>query len=233
MRALTLALPLSLLACSGDASDDKASPSTTETGTPTVGDDDDDDTTVVDGDDDDDTTVGDDDDDTTIGDDDDDDTTTSGTHVCHTDPLALQVGTGIVMFEPLTQGAEVIIVHGPQGGWHIDIGGEVGGTTDLIEISSVITRNSTGVVIAGDQQPSRIALPGWSSETCLGAFYGITTYVDDDPATDQAYICGMEGETLTIELTVTDLSFPAKSVTETLEVTMALDPIDEKPCAAL
>ena len=57
--------------------------------------------------------------------------------------------------------------------------------------------------------------------------------VDDDPATDQAYICGMEGETLTIELTVTDLSFPAKSVTETLEVTMALDPIDEKPCAAL
>jgi len=220
MRAMSLALPLLLLACSGGG-DDK----TTADGTDTSPSGDDDDVTSS-GDDDDDT-AGDDDDD----DDDDDDTT--GTHACHDGPLELSVGTGAIMFEPLSTGSPVTIVHGPQGGWHIDIAGEVTGTTDIVEVASVITLASSGDAIAGDQQPTRIALSDWDDAGCTGNFFGITTYVDDIPSTDQQAICDMEGETLTIELTVTDLSAPSITITEVLDVTMALDAIDVKPCSTM
>jgi len=215
MRSFTIALPLLVaVACSG-GSDDKAG----DSGITNTGDDDD--------------VTGDDDDDVPGDDDDDDDDTVTATHTCHDTPMALSVGTGLDMFEPLNPSDEITVVHGPQGGWHIDIGGEVTGTTDLVEVSSTITVVSTGDVIAGDQQPTRIALFGWDESSCTGTFFGITTYVDDIPSTDQEFVCGLEAETLEIELTVTDLSAPSKTITETLEVTMALDPVDEKPCAAI
>ena len=104
MRNLLLFLALGLGACGG--SDDPKD---------TSGDDDDDDTTTS-GDDDD--TTGDDDDDAT-GDDDD----TTDEDPCEPPGQAtLEIGLGLSGYEPLEDGDPFPLIHGPQGGYHLEVG---------------------------------------------------------------------------------------------------------------
>lgn len=213
MRSIWLFLPLVLAACSGGSGD-----GTTHTG--------------LSGDDDDDTSLGDDDD--TVTGDDDDDTTTGPAHACHTGTPTLSIGNGAGMFTPLATGADVVLVHGPQGGWHIDLGGEVSGFSDLVEVEGYVRVAGEGRTIAGEeQQPSRLALVGWSDSTCSGTFYDVRAFVDDEGQSTLDYICALDGAPLEIEITVTDLADPtgAWSATETLSAVAALDPNDVEPCA--
>lgn len=213
MRLFWLLTPALLVACSGGGT------SGDDTGT------------AVPGDDDDDTTMpGDDDDDTTIGDDDDD---TGTAHVCHAEPATLSIGSGAGLYAPLSSGDPVVLVHGPQGGWHIDLGGSVSGFSDLIEIAGYVTVVGGATIAGQDQQPSRVALVGWSDTTCTGEFYDIRAFVDDEGINTLDYICGLETQPLEIEITVTDLIDPSRAVTETLLVEAALDPVDVEPCDGL
>ena len=38
---------------------------------------------------------------------------------CFANEAAIDVGTGATAFEPLAEGDPVVMVHGPQGGWHL------------------------------------------------------------------------------------------------------------------
>jgi hypothetical protein len=212
MRSTWLLLPLLLTACSGGKGDGTSG---TDTGDgPTAPGDDDDDVT------------GDDDDDVTG-------TDTDVVHACHSEPQQLTIGSGAGLFSPLSAGDPVVLVHGPQGGWHIDIGGAVSGFSDLVEVAALVTVVGEGRTIAGEgQQPSRIALVGWSESSCSGEFYDIRAFVDDDGIDTLEEVCPLAGVDLQIDLTVSDLTDPTVSVTETLQVTAALDPVDEQPCAS-
>ncbi len=93
-----LLLLMFLVGCAGSATDDKVDDTA---GTPS----------------------GDDDDDTTVGDDDDDTTSVVDEDPCVPpgDPT-LEIGLGLSGFEPLPEGEPFPLIHGPQGGYHLEVG---------------------------------------------------------------------------------------------------------------
>jgi len=206
MRALVLLLPLMAFACSGGSDKDD---------TDGTGDDDD--------------VTGDDDDDV-MGDDDDDDVVYTG---CLADGLTVDPGTGVDAYVGLNDGDDVVMVHGPQGGWHIDVGGLVTNTDQLVSIDAKFIDTDTDTLVAGDQVEVRQALVGWDDVGCSGEFFGVRVFVDDlaDTVT-QDDICDLEGANLEMTLTVIALeSKPAATTVVTLPVVAALDPADVAVCA--
>lgn len=149
---------------------------------------------------------------------------------CPTDELALLPGTGSFAFEPLADGDAVTIVHGPQGGWHIWIGGQVtGSATTFVDVAPRVVILKDGTQLAGDQEPQRVAV---ASDGCGGTFYGVFAYLDDYvPAqgTLLETICRLRGQELEITVTVTD---PVTSATATsvVQVVAERDPYDNAFC---
>ncbi len=203
MRALVLLLPLMAFACSGGSDKDDTDGS---------GDD-----------------VDDDDDDDVVGDDDDDVVYTG----CLANGLTVEPGTGIDTYVGLDDGDAMTMVHGPQGGWHIDVGGLVTNTNQLVSIDAKFVDTDTDTLVAGDQVEVRQALVGWDDVGCTGEFFGVRVFVDDlaDTVT-QDDICDLEGANLEMTLTVIALeSKPAATTVVTLPVVAALDPADVPVCA--
>lgn len=169
--------------------------------------------------------------DTTAGDDDDDVVYTG----CLAGGISVDPGTGPDAFVALSSGDEVTLVHGPQGGWHIDVAGMVSNTEELVQVDATFVDTSSGTLVAGDQTGVRQALVGWDDTGCSGTFYGVRTFVDDIAANvTQADICALEGAELELTLTVTALEGDPPAVAEvTTMVTAVLDPADVAPCAKL
>jgi hypothetical protein len=207
MRSLLLLLPIMAIACSGS-----------------------DDTDATDGSGDDDDVVGDDDDDTPGDDDDDDDVVYTG---CLAGGIAVEPGTGVEEYVPLNAGDDVVMVHGPQGGWHIDVGGLVTNTEQLVSIDAVFVDTDSGVQVAGEQTEVRQALVDWDASGCTGEFYSVRVFVDDfEDNVGQADICALEGASLDMTLTVTALeATPPAVATVTIPVVAVLDPADVPVCA--
>lgn len=42
-------------------------------------------------------------------------------------PIAIELGTGADAFRPLPEGSDLEVVHGPQGGWHVELSARLGG----------------------------------------------------------------------------------------------------------
>ncbi len=163
---------------------------------------------------------------------------------CFADPMTLTPGTGAEMFVELSEGDPVTIVHGPQGGWHIDIAGVAQHTSQNVSILTVITAidQPTPTVMAGaggSADAALIALAAYDDALCSGMFWGVRAFLDDfappagsDP---QEVICALEGERVEIAITVTEL--PAEgstsapdSVLSTVLATVELDARDQGYC---
>jgi len=172
--------------------------------------------------------VGDDDD--VGGDDDDDGVVYTG---CLADGIAVDPGTGIDSYVGIQEGDDMVMVHGPQGGWHIDVGGRVNHTEELVSIEATFTNLADGTLIAGDQVESRVALVNWDDAGCSGDFYGQRIFVDDiNSNVGQGDICALDGAELEMTLTVTAIEADPPAVAEiTLNVFAALDPADVPECA--
>ncbi len=151
---------------------------------------------------------------------------------CTDGGIALEVGSGELAFEALSSGDGVNMVHGPQGGWHLEAAGRVVGAKQEISILPKIVLSGMGdLQVAGDQQAQFVALANYDAETCTGDFFGVRTFLDDvltppNGGTYQEFICEMAG-TATLEITVEDITTGA-SVTESVEFTLGADPTD--PC---
>jgi len=149
---------------------------------------------------------------------------------CATGALALELGTGVTAFAPLTPGEGVVMVDGPQTGWHVDVGGSLVGAPQLVEIDAVLYGDD-GTLLFGDQAPVRTALVGWGEDACEGSFYGLRSM--SGPSLDLEQVCALEGRSGTLVVTVTDLQAqPPVSVTGELTIAFALDPIDEPLCGS-
>lgn len=139
----------------------------------------------------------------------------------------VSVGTGDVSFVALAAGDPVTIVFGPQGGWHIDVGGSVTAMNQEVAVTPKVTLVSQATQIAGDQQPQYIGLASYDDAACTGQFWGIRAFVDDvvTPPLGMSYaemICTFEGQELTLEVTVEDIT-TGKTATSSQSVIARLD----------
>lgn len=138
----------------------------------------------------------------------------------------ITIGTGDVAFVPLAEGDEVVMVHGPQGGWHVDVAARIGNTHQTIAFRPSITLDATGEAVASEPQDAYVALAGFTE--CDGEVWGQRCYIDEHEPTDQAFVCSLAGESATIVVRVTD---PQTGLSASAEqrVTLAADPTDDCP----
>lgn len=144
-------------------------------------------------------------------------------------------GTGLPPVTELTDGATLQIVHGPQGGWHVDTGGLVVFPTMEVAVSPRLLLDDRQ--LAGEQQPLFTVLADYDEATCAGTFYEVRAYLDDEiaalpPGTDVLldYVCTLAGARVTLENEVADLGRETV-VTSSVEGTLVLDPYDVPLCA--
>ncbi|MEQ1502186.1 MAG: hypothetical protein ABMB14_08140 [Myxococcota bacterium] len=163
------------------------------------------------------------------GDDDDD------VEGCSAGDLAVDIGTGADVYQALADGDVVTMVHGPQGGWHVETAGLVTQAQSDVSIHpQILVPDLSGLMISGTQQASFNALVGYSDTTCEGTFFGVRSFID--PAsdtswtgTDQEFICSLEGLTLEFSVEVKDIATD-RSTTDTVSVIANLDPADVPNC---
>ena len=151
----------------------------------------------------------------------------TGTGSCEDQPMDLVVGTGASAFEELADDDPVTIVHGPQGGWHVEVAGVVSNTGQEVGIQPRIVVLVTDQQIAGEQQQTLTALSSYDDASCTGEFFNVDAFVDDVDGTNQTRICQLQDQPATLELTVEDFN-TGQTVTESISVVLQTDPGD--PC---
>lgn len=152
---------------------------------------------------------------------------------CIAEPMAFVVGEGLQEHATLAHGDPVTLVHGGQGGWHLDLTGRVAGSSDLVSAGGLVQLVDDGRIIGGlEQQPVRTALVGWSPDDCAGDLFGLRMFVDDNGPHDIDSMCLLEGAAAELHIEVQDLldPDPGNVVATTLEVSLALDPTDWAYC---
>jgi hypothetical protein len=148
---------------------------------------------------------------------------------------SIEIGTGEQIFEPLSEGAPVTMVHGPQGGWHLLGSLRFTNLKQIVEIDFTVYDGQSGVVIVENTYRAAMLLDG----DCSGDYVGMYGYIN---------VSGLEnGELdtppelladnpLVMSFNVTDCSDTMEAngectpetryAFEELMVTAALDPID-------
>lgn len=149
---------------------------------------------------------------------------------CTVPAAQVEIGGGIEAHEPLVEGVQVEIVHGGQGGWHIDLSAAVTHMHSYLEAHASVTVEG-GQALSGTQPPFLHILEGYAD--CRGTFWGHRAFITDLPAPIvTADICALEGLPLRIELSVTD-TISGEEVTEVLGVVAMPDPDDQPYCDTL
>ena len=161
----------------------------------------------------------------------DSDTTGSTSETGSTDPCGdptLELGNGVDAHEPLADMAPLTIVHGAQGGWHLDYSGQVTSFNPVVQVTATATLTD-GTQIAGGKQPSPL-LELLQLDKCTGVFFGETIFVDDQPLPKgfydyQEFICSLAGQQVDVHLSVLDLT-NSEEIEQTVRAVLASDPED-------
>ncbi|MEN0067079.1 MAG: hypothetical protein AAGA48_33420 [Myxococcota bacterium] len=141
-------------------------------------------------------------------------------------PMTFELGSGFDVHRPLTNGDSITMVHGAQGGWHIDISGLASTTGTWLAIAPVVTRKSDGLRIAGDQSVTYVDAE--AVDECTSTFAGVRAFLDDHdptPQTNLEFLCSLDGETFEVEVTATDVD-SGTGVTEQRDFVLYADPLD-------
>jgi hypothetical protein len=136
-------------------------------------------------------------------------------------PAALELGTGDVGFEPLSDGDPLLFWFGPQGSYHANVGGLVTAMSSEVAVRPALTRASDGALVAGVDDPSYIALAGFDADDCSGEFAGVRALVDVAGLT-VAEVCALEGEPVELTVEVESLE-TGDAVSGTIGLVVALD----------
>jgi len=86
----------------------------------------------------------------------------------------VEVGTGDSGYEPLSSGAPVTMVHGPQGGWHVLGSARLWNMEPIVDIHFVVTDIERDAVVADNVY--RVATV--VETECTGLFWGMYGYLD-------------------------------------------------------
>lgn len=125
------------------------------------------------------------------------------------------------------------MVHGPQGGWHIETAVRLLGTTEVVRLRPEITVLSTGMSLAGasgaaDTVNQALA---WDPATCVGETWGLFAYLDDPPDFTIDTVCALAGEPL--QLTLHVQRDDGQTTTCSTTGIATLDPDDIEPCESV
>lgn len=130
---------------------------------------------------------------------------------------------------PITDGSEVVVVHGPQGGWHIWGSAKAHNTRNVVQIDIEVYDIPSGAMIA--ENGYHVALI--KEDTCTGSYPGMFAFVNVDSLTDSELGLDTPPELicyhpLRIEMTATDSG--GRVVTKSVEVVGVPDPSDVDDC---
>ncbi|MBL8615169.1 MAG: hypothetical protein JNM72_06130 [Deltaproteobacteria bacterium] len=87
----------------------------------------------------------------------------------------VEVGTGAAAFEPFGDPATAVMVHGPQGGWHMLGSLRVTGLQQIVSVRYTVTHQASGVVVADNQY--RVGML-YDADTCVGSYPGMYGYLN-------------------------------------------------------
>ena len=122
--------------------------------------------------------------------------------------------------EPLADGDPVVLVNGPQGGWHVGVNAGVRGARELW-MGATLT-GPDGATLSVDDPPTAVRLYGWDPESCEGLLTGLQARLVER---DRAAICALAGTRLRLSVEVEDL-YTGVQGSRTVEVVATSDPHD-------
>lgn len=93
---------------------------------------------------------------------------------CERPELVVEIGTGADSFVPLEEGAEVTMVYGSQGGWHMLGSVEIGQTTPIVKIHYTVATVDGGVLVSDNIYQVQLVSDG----ECSGYYPGMYGYLD-------------------------------------------------------
>lgn len=125
---------------------------------------------------------------------------------------------------------DVVIVHGGQGGFHVDVSGIVHNVSAVVNVRSILTVESTGQQIAGDIAPLAYLLGNYDKANEMGLFTGERALIEVEIADTTEEICPFEGEVMELCVEVGDLGGDGEMGLDCVRVTAVLDPSDVPFC---
>lgn len=142
---------------------------------------------------------------------------------CEEREPSIEIGTGDVTFEPLSENEPVVMVHGPQGGWHMLGSVRTHSMHNVIEVHFTVTDLESSVVVADNRYRVAVVEDG----DCTGYYPGMYGYLNvADLVTEHASrppeVLGYKIVQMRMEV----VDYEGRSVTETLMVTAQPDPVD-------
>ncbi len=151
------------------------------------------------------------------------DDTGTGPEACTDLPARVEIGTGDSTFEALVEAEPVVMVHGPQGGWHMLGSVRTHSMHNIIEVHYTVTDVESGVRVSDNNYRVAVVEDG----ECTGYYPGMYGYLDvadlaTEVATRPPEVLGYK--LVDIQMTVTD--YEGREVTEILRVTAQPDPVD-------
>jgi hypothetical protein len=136
---------------------------------------------------------------------------------------SVEIGTGETTFEALEEGASVVMVHGPQGGWHMLGSVRTHNMEPIIDVHYTITDEDSGVRISDNTYRVAVVNDG----DCTGYYPGMYGYLEvsdlhTPEATRPPELLGYKTVVMTMEVT----DYGDRTASTSLRVTAEPDPID-------
>ncbi|MDP2307216.1 MAG: hypothetical protein Q8P18_14415 [Pseudomonadota bacterium] len=145
---------------------------------------------------------------------------------CFSEPATVEVGGGSLAFEPVADGAEMTMVHGPQGGWHVLASARFSDVNPIVAIHYTVAVTSgagAGQIVVDNEYRVLIV----EDVECGGYYPGMYGYLDVSALADGELDTPPEllaGQDLLLRMDVTDLD--GRVASDTLTGRAALDPVD-------
>ena len=93
---------------------------------------------------------------------------------CEAAPPSVEIGTGDTTFESLVEAEPVVMVHGPQGGWHMLGSVRTHNMHNIIEVHYTVTDMESGVRVSDNNYRVAVVQDG----ECTGYYPGMYGYID-------------------------------------------------------
>ena len=142
---------------------------------------------------------------------------------CFVDPPQLEIGEGESSFLPLSQGDNVVIVHGPQGGWHITGAVRATGIGQIARIRFSVEHLNSGVFVTDYDYNVAMVM----EDDCTGSFINMTGFITVSEMEGGDVLLPpdlLEDEELRITMEVDD--FGERSVVRSVTVVGERHPLD-------
>lgn len=88
----------------------------------------------------------------------------------------VEIGTGWERYEPLTPGDDLVMVHGPQGGWHLLVSARVTGLGEHVTLHVQVFHDATDTLVADGLYEVRLR----TEDGCTGTYPGMFAILSVD-----------------------------------------------------